>query len=201
MLTRQIEKTLSTEYVTGASSTESIDVTAVGGESLHCVIKATVETPAAINASLVTAGTDEIAFATAHGFKDGLKIQATTTTTLPAGLALSTDYYVIVVDTLTIQLATSYANALAGTQIDITDAGTGTHTITYVALAAASYTPQYSLDAITWIDKSSPASITVSTNFSVSVDRPTYRYFRLSFAADSGQLATEIKVLVKSNKP
>lgn len=57
------------------------------------------------------------------------RVQLTTTTTLPAGLSLATDYYVIKVTDTTIKFATSYANAVAGTPIDITDAGTGTHTI------------------------------------------------------------------------
>ena len=56
-------------------------------------------------------------------------VRLTTTTTLPAGLSLATDYFVIKVTDLTCKLATSYANAVAGTAINITDAGTGTHTI------------------------------------------------------------------------
>jgi hypothetical protein len=59
----------------------------------------------------------------------GTRVRLTTTTTLPAGLALATDYYVIKVTDLTFKLATSYANAIAGTAINITDAGTGTHTM------------------------------------------------------------------------
>jgi len=59
----------------------------------------------------------------------GTRVQLTTTTTLPGGLALATNYYVIKVTDGTCKLATSYANAIAGTAINITDAGTGTHTI------------------------------------------------------------------------
>ncbi len=59
----------------------------------------------------------------------GTRVQLTTTTTLPAGLALATDYYVIKINDSTCKLATTYANAIAGTQINITDAGTGTHTM------------------------------------------------------------------------
>lgn len=59
----------------------------------------------------------------------GTRVRLTTTTTLPAGLALATDYYVIKVTDSTFKLATSYANAIAGTAIDITSAGTGTHTM------------------------------------------------------------------------
>lgn len=62
----------------------------------------------------------------------GTRIRLTTTTTLPAGLSLATDYYVIKVTDSTFKLATSYANAIAGTAINITDAGTGTHTISWL---------------------------------------------------------------------
>lgn len=62
----------------------------------------------------------------------GTRVRLTTTTTLPAGLATATDYYVIKMSDTTFELATSYANAIAGTQINITDAGTGTHTVTWL---------------------------------------------------------------------
>lgn len=62
----------------------------------------------------------------------GTRVRLTTTTTLPAGLATATDYYVIRLSDTTFSLATSYANAVAGTAINITDAGTGTHTVTWL---------------------------------------------------------------------
>jgi hypothetical protein len=62
----------------------------------------------------------------------GTRVRLTTTTTLPGGLATATDYYVIKVSDTTFKLATSYANAAAGTAINITDAGTGTHTVTWL---------------------------------------------------------------------
>lgn len=58
------------------------------------------------------------------------RVQLTTSGTLPAGLTTATDYYVIKVTDTTCKFATSYANAVAGTAINITDAGTGTHNIT-----------------------------------------------------------------------
>ena len=70
-------------------------------------------------------------------YQTGDRVQVTTTVTLPGGISAVTNYYVILkheVSTeyhdLRIQLASSYLNALAGTAIDITDAGSGTHTIT-----------------------------------------------------------------------
>lgn len=71
--------------------------------------------------------TDELTVA--RGYTTGELVQVSSSTTLPAGLAAATDYYVIRVSATLIQLATSLANARTGTQIDITDAGTGTHTI------------------------------------------------------------------------
>ena len=62
----------------------------------------------------------------------GTRVRLTTTTTLPAPLALATDYYVIRVSDSTFKLATSYANAVAGTAINITTTGTGTHTISWL---------------------------------------------------------------------
>jgi len=67
---------------------------------------------------------------TAHGFATGSPIRLTTTGTVPGGLATGVTYWVIRTDANTIQLATSRANALIGTQIDITSAaGGGTHTV------------------------------------------------------------------------
>lgn len=62
----------------------------------------------------------------------GTRVRLTTSGTLPAGLATATDYYYIRMSDSTFELASSYANAIAGTQINITDAGTGTHTVTWL---------------------------------------------------------------------
>ncbi len=69
-------------------------------------------------------------------FALGDRVDLSTTGTLPAGLATSTDYYVIPYHFQTagtvkprISLATSLANAEAGTYIDITNTGSGVHTV------------------------------------------------------------------------
>jgi hypothetical protein len=65
-----------------------------------------------------------------HGLVNGDgPIQFTTSGTIPAGLALLTDYYVIYVDAGTIQLATSLKNAVEGTAVAFTNIGSGTHTL------------------------------------------------------------------------
>lgn len=81
------------------------------------------------------------------------RVRLTTTTTLPAGLATATDYYVIKVSDTTCKLATSYANAVAGTAINITDAGTGTHTINTIL---PRYTSGAGVQAIMWANNATP---------------------------------------------
>ncbi len=78
----------------------------------------------------VDTGTDEITVTANPELITGKVVQLSTTGTLPTGLSASTDYYIIVVDSTTIQLATSLANAVAGTQINITGAGSGTFVAT-----------------------------------------------------------------------
>jgi hypothetical protein len=48
---------------------------------------------------------------------------------LPTGLSINTDYWLVRASATTARVATSFANALAGTTIAYTDAGTGTHTL------------------------------------------------------------------------
>lgn len=57
-------------------------------------------------------------------------VRFTTSGTLPTGLSLNTDYWLVRVSATTARVATSLPNAVAGTIISYTDAGTGTHTMT-----------------------------------------------------------------------
>jgi hypothetical protein len=75
----------------------------------------------------VSAGDDWLIVA--RVYLTGEKVRFTTTNTLPAPLAINTDYYVIYVDDTHIRLATSLSDAYAGTYINITTTGVGVHTI------------------------------------------------------------------------
>ena len=66
--------------------------------------------------------------AASHGLVAGRIVRFTTTGTLPAGLSADTDYFVISSAPSTFKVS-AYPN---GTTVDITDAGTGTHTVTQV---------------------------------------------------------------------
>lgn len=77
----------------------------------------------------------------------GEKVRLTTTGALPTGLATGTDYYLsTVVKTgtspsygYTFKLATTRANAIAGTALSWVSAGSGTHTITHLSRATTVY--------------------------------------------------------------
>jgi hypothetical protein len=102
---------------------------------------------------------------TTHGLLTGQVLNfASSEVTLPSPLAVSTAYYVIVVDANTIKLATSYANAIAGTQIDITTTGTGSHTLRW--LAVLEVTPgEWDLCATWEIDLGAATSTTAGDAF------------------------------------
>lgn len=76
-----------------------------------------------------TAATTDICTKASHGFQTGDRVRVSSSTTLPAGLAAATTYYVIYLSSSTFKLASTDALATAGTAVDISDTGTGTHSI------------------------------------------------------------------------
>ncbi len=77
----------------------------------------------------VDASADTLTFASRHGIQTADRLQLTTTGTLPGNLSLATNYYAIRQSKTVIKVATSAANARAGTAVNLSDAGTGTHTV------------------------------------------------------------------------
>lgn len=71
---------------------------------------------------------DEMRFTEDQPIDNGDGIRLTTTGSVGGGLATATTYYAVRITPRRFQLATSYANALARTVINITSAGSGTHT-------------------------------------------------------------------------
>jgi hypothetical protein len=72
------------------------------------------------------AATEVITTATAHGLSIGDRVQVSSTTTLPAGLSASTDYFVITVPSTTTMTISATDG---GSVVNITDTGTGTHSM------------------------------------------------------------------------
>lgn len=95
------------------------------GSSIISLFTAT-HAVASISTFTVNAATDVITVGAAHNLVVGDIVQVSSATTLPAGLAATTNYYVKTVpSTTTLTLSATSG----GSTIDITDTGTGTHTI------------------------------------------------------------------------
>jgi len=156
---------------------------------------ATVTTP---SDKTFTAAVTDICTAVAHGFITGLKVRGSTTTTLPAGISLATDYFVIVLSADTFSLATTYALALAGTVVDITDTGTGTHTLTPTVLAGGSVKLQKSnFVSAGFSDEGSATNVTVAATVWLEKDKPGFRYARFYATVTAGSLAITLNIIAK----
>jgi hypothetical protein len=136
---------------------------------------------------------DNLITIAAHPYVTGTKVAATTSAAdFPAGLS-ATNYYVIVVDADTVSLASSLANAVAGTAVNITDEGTGTHTLTAATSSGNVYKLQSSNDNANWTDVASK-TVTITTSSGTAqwdIDRPAYRYLKLLYTPSAGQIALE----------
>jgi hypothetical protein len=181
-----------------ASDTNSSSVSLEEGRGYSAVAVITVTTPGAqaVAAAAVDATANTFTKAS-HGMKTGLKGQMTTTGGLPTGLSGGTDYWVIRVDANTFKLAASLSDALAGTAVDITTVGTGTHTFTPTALAGASVKIQGSFDGTNWADVSSTTSITTAANILWNYDGVHYNYARAVYVMTAGQLTVTHTFQVK----
>lgn len=104
----------------------------------------------------ITIASPGLATLTAHGMQTGQMVYLTTTGALPTGLSQNTNYWLIRVSSSTFRLATSLANALAGTAINTTGSQSGTHTIrtTYgVGNGSTTFTlPGYAGKALVGVD-------------------------------------------------
>lgn len=185
--------------VAAALNLTAVNVKAAKGHGIF--VSTIVATPAAktfVDAN-VSVANDTITI-TAHGYATGLKAAATTSGTLPGGLS-ATNYWVIKVDADTIKLATSAANALLGTAVDITSAaGGGTHTLTPAAISGGSYKLQCSMDdGSTYVDLGVTNNVTATADFLHEKLDPMYTHVRLVWAITTGQIAYIVQTLVKED--
>lgn len=110
----------------------TLTTTACGRDTLYYDVRV-----AQSSAVTITIASPGVVSYTAHGLYTGQQIQLTTTGALPTGLTASTTYYVIEVDADSFQLATSLANAAAGTAINTSGTQSGTHTLTALTINLA----------------------------------------------------------------
>jgi hypothetical protein len=118
--------------------------------------QAVTNTLSAFSTFTADAGTDILTSTGLRGFANLFpftRVQVSSSGTLPAGLLAATDYFVIRLSDTEIRLATSYANAVAGTAINITDAGSGTHTLNTLY---PRYTSGAGVQAFMWANNATP---------------------------------------------
>lgn len=126
-----------------------------------------------IKTATFTAATTDIITANSHGLNDGDKVVLTTTTTLPAGLALLTVYHVVQKTTNTFKL--SLTSGVEGPPVDITDTGTGTHTFTMHDIGRNIFVREFRNCTIAIdTDGGSDAALTVKLQGSIQEDAPDF---------------------------
>lgn len=193
---RTITKTLTKIVTTDSSITFTTDDHSRVSVQAVCD-EAVCAAAACASASAINATTNAFTKAS-HGLTTGLKVQVTTSTTLPTGISALTDYFVVVVDVDTFKLSDTLAHALAGTNIiDISDVGTGTQTFTPVALAGCSVKWQKSNDGTNWDDIAAATNITADGNVWLTTTDVTHQHIRLYYTLTAGSLTVVNNICLK----
>ena len=95
--------------------------------------------------SAVTIGSESLTINN-HPFDTGERVYISSTGSVPGGLTAGVEYFVIDVDTNTIKLAASKADALANSPIDLTSTGSGTIVVAHTKYLEATGNGLLSLD-------------------------------------------------------
>ena len=199
------KQTTTTSDIVTTSNGSAINVERAKVIGLQAVVDVNVPAAKTFVDGDVNTSTDRITI-TGHAFvTTGLKVAATTTGVLPGGLS-ATDYWVIVVDANTIKLASSLANAQAGTNVDITSAaGGGTHTLTPASIAGATLTLQksnnYNPDTAAgdWDAVEAATAITADGDIWIADVDPEYNWVRISYTLTAGKLSASTVLIVKED--
>ena len=187
------------------SATTAYEINFTGCGRCSYQLNFTVTTPSAkvVPSSDISAAADTFTL-TNHGLVTGLKGQFTTSGGLPTNISLATDYFIIRVDANVFKVATSLANALAGTNVDLGTAGTGNQTFTPTALAGASVKLQKSngkdgasTPATMWSDEGSATNITTTATVFLADTLQAAKNYRISIAITAGQLTVSGRALGK----
>lgn len=163
------------------SAATAIATSVITGTPSHAQVQAAASAFSGGSTSAIDL-TNNLITVTNHGFITGTRGQLTTTGTLPAPLALATDYWVIYVTDNTFKLATSLVNAQAGTAITLTDQGSQSAVNTFtVDLLSGTLQIQSSNDGTNWSAIGSPVTITAPSQKFIEIINPTGIYARTYF--------------------
>lgn len=131
-----------------------------------------------------------------HGYKTGLKVRFTTTGSLPSGLSLATDYYLIAVSINTIMVAASQVEAGNGEYISISG-GSGTHTIQVQPFQPVFIKLEASIDGDLWVNIPDATYEIKNDAQMIEHEAAFYHYVRVITDLSSGQYDFNSKIMVK----
>lgn len=124
---RYLKVGMALDIYTAGTSTKIYDVTITAvDKNLNTITVAPTQND---SVSSVVAATDLLTIASTTNYPTGTPVTITAPSGFPAPLTIGTTYYVINISGTTFKLATTLANATAGTAIDITTTGSGTITV------------------------------------------------------------------------
>lgn len=140
----------------------------------------------------------------------GAKGQFTTSGVLPTGISAATNYWIILSDlnTGTYKVATSLNNALAGTAVDITNAGSGNQTFTPTSISGGalafqrtnvidSATGAISTTAADWQDIETETAVTADATVWFTKIGPEYLAFRVRATTSDGSYQAKLFYVVR----
>lgn len=140
----------------------------------------------------------------------GVKGQFTTSGALPTGISAMTNYWAVVSDlaTGTYKFATSLANALAGTVVDITAAGTGNQTFTPTSIAGGNINFQktnilsassntLSTTAADWTDIETDTAVTADATVWWAKIGPEYAGWRVRGVTSDGAYQAKLYIVTR----
>ena len=178
---------------------------------IGCDVTATITGANPSNIAFTAAITDICTTATAHGFTTGVLVRFTTTGTLPAGLSLATDYYLTVLSDTTFKVSSSQADVVAGVFVDITDTGTGVHTVAVTTALAGSIKLQKSNSnladpTVIWVDLDDTEILNGNNSQSFAaagsknwlVDHFFAQHLRAVVTVTSGTVTADIRLTAKA---
>lgn len=125
-----------------------------------------------------------------HPFTTGDRVSIVSTATMPGGLATGVAYFVINSTVNSIKFATTYANAIAGSEIDIQTIGSGTITVA----SDETYTLTRAGSSGTVTAKKGDVVVATFTNTNVASPLRPFYWCREQSASNSLPVFKEIKV-------
>lgn len=196
MSTRQAQQNNTVTYsgITGGTTLIGVDTRDL--KTLSIIVDPTDNTGSPVTFTYVGSG-NVVATGTANGLATGELVTLTTDGTLPTGVGTGTNYYVIENGT-SVEFATSYAHAIAGTAIALSGTNTNEGTMTPTA-GTYSMLVKAQNGSSNWFQLGSN-TVTGGTSLTYTAVDPVYASLQLQFVVSAGNLAVNVSTCTKTDQ-